>query len=133
MKPTLDWPSLDDLRSMNAVEHPLTESPCVNANDRRVVLEDPNPRTLHLPLKREYFEAIRDGYKTEEYRLCTPHWRHRLEGRDYAQIVLTLGYPARDDRSRHLVRKWNGFAVKVITHPHFGSSPVQVYAIDVAQ
>lgn len=27
-------------------------------------------RTLHLPLKREYFEAIRDGTKFEEYRAC---------------------------------------------------------------
>ena len=36
--------------------------------------------TLYLPLKREYFEAIRDGTKTEEFRLCTPHWAKRLEG-----------------------------------------------------
>lgn len=35
-------------------------------------------RTLHLPLKREYFEAIRDGSKPEEFRLCTEHWRKRL-------------------------------------------------------
>lgn len=90
------------------------------------------PRTLYLPLKREYFEAIRDGLKSEEYRLCTRHWRNRLEGREYEQVVLTLGYPARDDRSRHLVRRWSGFTVKIITHTHFGTAPVQVYAINVA-
>lgn len=87
--------------------------------------------TLHLPLKREYFEAIRDGTKTEEYRLYTPHWAKRLECRTYDQIVLTLGYPARDDHARRLVRPWRGVTIKTITHQHFGPRPVQVYAIDV--
>lgn len=87
--------------------------------------------TLHLPLKSEYFEAIRDGTKPEEFRLCTPHWAMRLEGRTYDEIVLTLGYPARDDHDRRLVRPWRGFTTKTITHPHFGTEPVQVYAIDV--
>ena len=87
--------------------------------------------TLHLPLKREYFEAIRDGMKPEELRLCTPHWAKRLEGRKYDPIILTLGYPARDDAARRLVRPWRGYIIKTITHPHFGSDPVQVYAIDV--
>lgn len=91
------------------------------------------PRTLHLSLKREYFEAIRDGRKPEEYRLCTLHWRKRLEGREYDRIVLTLGYPSRNDHARRLVRAWSGVTVKTITHPHFGADPVRVYAINVAQ
>lgn len=89
-------------------------------------------RTLILPLKREYFDAIRAGAKAEEYRLCTPHWRKRLEGREFDQVVLTLGYPARDDKARRLVRAWRGFTVKTITHPHFGTEPVEVFAIDVS-
>ncbi len=87
--------------------------------------------TLHLPLKREYFEAIRDGTKTEEFRLVTPYWVRRLAGRTYTEIALTLGYPARDDTARRLVRPWRGYTIKTITHPHFGPRPVQVYAIDV--
>ena len=51
--------------------------------------------------------------------------------RTYDEIVLTLGYPARDDHARRLVRPWRGFTIKTITHRHFGSEPVQVYAIDV--
>lgn len=90
-------------------------------------------KTLTLPLKREYFEAIRDGTKLEEYRLCTPFWRKRLEGREFDSVVLTLGYPARDDHGRRLVRAWRGFTTKTITHPHFGPSPVQVFAIDVSE
>jgi hypothetical protein len=90
-------------------------------------------RTLHLPLKREYFEAIRDGTKVEEYRLCTPYWQKRLYSPfgSYDQIVLTLGYPARDDHARRLVLPWNGYTIKTITHPHFGPQPVEVFAIDV--
>ena len=44
-------------------------------------------KTLHLPLKRCYFEQIRDGSKPEEYRLCTPFWHRRLEGRTFAQSL----------------------------------------------
>ena len=87
--------------------------------------------TLHLPLKREYFEAIRDGTKPEEFRLVTPYWVRRLAGRTYTEIALPLGYPARDDTARRLVRPWRGYTIKTITHPHFGPLPMQVYAIDV--
>lgn len=84
---------------------------------------------LHLPLKAEYFNAIRDGSKPEEFRLCTPYWRKRLEGRVYDSIVLTLGYPSASDAERRLVRPWRGYTVKTITHPHFGPKPVKVFAI----
>lgn len=90
-------------------------------------------KALHLPLKREYFDAIRARTKLEEYRLCTPHWRKRLEGREFDSVVLTLGYPARHDHDRRLVRAWRGFTIKTITHPHFGPDPVQVFAIDVSE
>lgn len=87
--------------------------------------------TLNLPLKRVYFEAIRSGDKFEEYRLVTPYWQRRLEGRDYDEIVLTLGYPARDDHERRLTRPWRGFRKTTIIHEHFGPDPVEVYAIRV--
>lgn len=86
---------------------------------------------LILPLKREYFEAIRDGSKTEEYRLCTPYWTKRIYDQHFDRIILTLGYPARDDLDRRLRRPWQGYTIKTITHPHFGPEPVQVYAIHV--
>jgi hypothetical protein len=86
---------------------------------------------LYLSLKAEYFDAIRDGTKPEEYRLCTPYWRKRLEGRVYDSIALTLGYPTAGDAARHLHRPWRGYTVKTITHPHFGPEPVEVFAIRV--
>lgn len=90
------------------------------------------PRVLTIPLKGEYFDAIRDGSKPEEYRLCTPYWDKRLAGREYDIIELTKGYPKALDFHRRMVRPWRGFVRKTITHPHFGPEPVEVYAINVA-
>jgi hypothetical protein len=90
------------------------------------------PVTLHLSLKGEYFDAIKAGTKTEEYRLVTRYWRDRLDGRHYDQIVLTKGYPPIGCLSRRLTLPWRGCTVKTITHPFFGPEPVEVYAINVA-
>ena len=86
---------------------------------------------LQLALKAEYFDQIKRGEKVEEYRLRTPYWAKRLEGRDYDSIVLTLGYPDKYCHERRLKLKWRGFELKVITHKHFGPDPVEVYAIRV--
>lgn len=86
---------------------------------------------LVLPLKREYFEAIKAGTKSEEYRLRTEYWRRRLEGRKFDRVVLTLGYPAADNHERRMVLPWRGLRKTTITHPHFGPKPVEVYAIQV--
>jgi hypothetical protein len=88
---------------------------------------------LVLPLKAEYFNAIRTGEKKEEFRLCTPFWRKRLDGKTFSRVVLTLGYPSRDDEARRLVMPWRGMRETTIRHPHFGPDPVKVYAIKVQQ
>lgn len=91
--------------------------------------------TLYLPLKAVYFDEICAGTKREEYRLVMPHWRKRLEGRTYGQIVLTLGYPKGGgiEGVSRLTRAWRGYTVRTITHPHFGPDPVEVFAIDVSE
>jgi hypothetical protein len=94
---------------------------------------------LQLALKGEYFDAIRDGTKTEEYRLANAYWKKRLiVGGErgilhlsFDGIVLTKGYPRRDDLSRRLELPWRGFTRKTITHPHFGPDPVEVFSIRV--
>lgn len=86
---------------------------------------------LIIPIKGIYFDQINEGTKPEEFRLVTPYWMRRLEGKTYDRIVLTKGYPKRDDASRRLVRPWRGFRMTTITHPHFGPDPVLVYAINV--
>lgn len=89
--------------------------------------------TLILPLKREYFDAIKSGEKSEEYRLATPYWRKRLENRHYGCVVLTLGYPRADDMERRIIKPWRGYIVRTIKHPHFGPEPVRVFAINVSR
>jgi hypothetical protein len=89
-------------------------------------------RTLTLALKAEYFDAIRDGSKIEEFRLRNDYWAKRLEGREYDLVVLTKGYPKTDDMSRRIQLPWRGFRKITITHPHFGNVPTEVYAIQVS-
>lgn len=89
-------------------------------------------KSLHLPLKKEYFDAIKNGSKPWEYRLVTPYWKKRLEGREYDQIVLTLGYPPSFDTDRRLILPYQGWGLQTITHPHFGTKPVEVFKIDVS-
>ena len=86
-------------------------------------------KTLHLNVRREWYEQALSGAKTEEYRLLTPHWRTRLEGRSYERIAYHLGYPKRGDTSRTIVRPWRGYTIREITHQEFGARPVRVYAI----
>ncbi len=90
-------------------------------------------RTLTLPLKAEYFNAIKDGSKIEEFRERTEYWEKRLEGREYDRVVLTLGYPKADDHRRRIDVPWRGYRKITITHPHFGNIPTDVYAIRVSE
>lgn len=87
--------------------------------------------TLYLPLKSVYFDQIKSGQKTEEFRLATPFWAKRLVNRHYDQILLTKGYPTKACLERRLSRPWRGYRKITITHEHFGSDPVEVYAIRV--
>jgi len=89
-------------------------------------------RTLTIPLKAGYFNAIKAGEKREEFRLRTPYWRRRLERMQPGDmLVLTLGYPDRSDANKRLTLPWRGMRETTITHPHFGPDPVEVFAIDV--
>lgn len=86
---------------------------------------------LQLAVNGEYFDAMKRGEKTEEYRLVNPYWGRRLFGRDYERLIITRGYPRKDDDSRRLVMPYDGYEIKTITHKHFGPDPVKVYAIKI--
>ena len=89
-------------------------------------------KPLHLNLKGEYFDAIRDGTKLFEFRVRNAFWCKRLEGQQFSQIQIKRGYPRADDTARNLIRPWRGYEIQTITHPHFGPNPVEVFAIHVA-
>mgnify|MGYP000845371711 CR=1 FL=1 len=91
-------------------------------------------KALTIPVKGIYFDQIKSGEKLEEYRLVTPYWMKRLNNRDYFAVVLTRGYPKAGgiEGETRLTRKWNGYIIKRITHPHFGPDAMMVFAIDVS-
>lgn len=90
---------------------------------------------LILPLKRVYFDKIRTGEKTHEFRLVTDFWHKRLVRRNYRHVILTLGYPkgGGQEGTTRLTRKWRGYVLSTILHEHFGPQPVTVFAIDVSE
>lgn len=90
-------------------------------------------RVLNLNLIGEYFHDIREDRKPFEYRLQTEYWRKRLEGRTYDLVRIAWGYPKKGDSSREIFRPWRGFEKIMVTHEHFGSDPVAVYAIHVSK
>jgi hypothetical protein len=89
--------------------------------------------TLHLAVKKVYFDSIKIGCKGEEYRLTTDYWKKRLLGRDYDEVEITLGYPSAIDYERRMTFKYNGYRKTKLTHPHFGPDEVEVYAIDLSE
>lgn len=88
---------------------------------------------LHLAVKRVYFDSIRIGTKGEEFRLVTPYWTKRIEGRVYDAVCITLGYPKSGDPDRTLMFPWSGYRRTRITYPHFGLDEVEVYAINLQE
>ena len=86
-------------------------------------------RTLLLPLKRKWWDQIKSGTKVEEFRLANAYWTKRLEGRTYDEVILTLGYPTRDDLSRRIVLPWRGVTRKRVVSDEWQGSEREVFAI----
>lgn len=84
---------------------------------------------LILPVRRKWFEQIKAGTKTEEFRLHNPYWRKRLIGREYDRVIIQLGYPPKSDDSRRIVFPWNGYRVATIMSPEWGDVAQRVFAI----
>jgi len=49
-------------------------------------------RILHLTLKKQWFDMIASGWKTEEYRAITHYWTVRLVPNRYDYISFRNGY-----------------------------------------
>ena len=52
----------------------------------------PHKTILHLTVKREWFNKIKSGEKTIEYREVKPHWKTRLGGMTFDKIIFVNGY-----------------------------------------
>ena len=84
---------------------------------------------LTLALKRRWFDDIKSGTKTEEYRIANEYWSKRIIDRSYDTVTFTLGYPKRDDHSRRVIRRYLGYEIKTMIHDEFGPDPVNVFAL----
>lgn len=91
------------------------------------------PRILLLHLKRKWWEQKRDGIMLVELRLANAYWAKRLEGREYDEVHLVVGYPKDGDTSTLLRFAWRGADRTTITHEEFGPAPVEVFAIHLTE
>lgn len=88
-------------------------------------------KPLHLHVKTEYFNQIKSGKKREEYRLHNAYWVKRLVifpkgiGREFSKVLIYDAYRG----TPALEFPWRGWNLKGITHPHFGTEEVTVFAI----
>lgn len=69
---------------------------------------------LVLNLKKEYFDQIRSGEKTEEYREFKPFWIKRLMGKKFTGIQIKLGYPKKGEKGKKLRYCWSGYNIKKV-------------------
>lgn len=83
---------------------------------------------LHLRLKTCYFNEIRAGVKQFEFRLRNDYWTKRLTGKKYNRVIFHDAYKKSSPETM-IIEPYRGYACHVITHPHFGPDPVQVFAI----
>lgn len=85
-------------------------------------------KILKLTLYKQYFDAIKRGEKTEEYRLVKPFWEKRLS-KNYSHIEFTNGY---GNNRPKMVIEFLGVTKKKITIDLFQDS-VEVFAIKLGR
>lgn len=49
-------------------------------------------KILHLTIYKQWFDEIREGTKTEEYRLIKPHWEKRLRNKKFDVVCFRNGF-----------------------------------------
>ncbi len=49
-------------------------------------------KILYLTLKKQWFDLINNGIKTEEYREIKDYWQKRLENKCYDEVIFRHGY-----------------------------------------
>jgi ASC-1-like (ASCH) protein len=62
-------------------------------------------KILHLTLKKKWFDLIKAGEKTKEYREVKPYWTTRLENKVYDEIHFRNGY---SKNSPFMKVEWKG-------------------------
>lgn len=83
-------------------------------------------KPLFLILKKKYFDQIKSGQKTEEFRLLTPYFVKRLVGRQYDSIIFQNGYAKTSPR---LTVEYLGYDIRNVKQEFFGNDEVSVFVL----
>lgn len=97
-------------------------------------------KVLYLPLKKEWFEMIASGKKTEEYRLMNDFWTKRIcsKAKDgsfecskekFSYVEFTLGYPKKDDISKRMRFEISAIYPQKGGNPEWGANPDEMYFV----
>jgi hypothetical protein len=92
-------------------------------------------KILTLRVKKKYFDQIKSGEKTEEYRLSNSYWYARLHGKSFDGVVIIHGWVANSKlcEDNCISFPFNGITMKTIQHDEFSEYPVTVYAIKLQE
>ena len=87
--------------------------------------------SLFLRVKKKYFDQIKSGEKTEEYRLANSYWNGRIIGKHFEKVVIVHGFPSNKgyNETNYMEFPWKGYEIRTIQHDEFGKEPVNVFAI----
>ena len=71
--------------------------------------------TLRLPLKKQWYEMIESGIKTEEYREIKPHWTRRFFGMNQPLFSFRYGYQQANVKGYTHVKFSYGYTNRTMT------------------
>lgn len=70
---------------------------------------------LILHIKSIWFDKIKSGEKTEEYRETKPYWKKRLEGKSFDRLILVRGnYGNERDLKNVMIFPYLGYIIKQV-------------------
>lgn len=101
-------------------------------------------KTLYLPLKKEWYEMIERGVKTEEYREIKPYWSKRLTGYDHPLFSIRKGYQQVNQNGYTHVKFSYGYTKRTMTfeieritigkgNPEWGAPTEDVFIIKLGK
>lgn len=85
---------------------------------------------LFLTIKKQYFDEISLGIKTEEFRIVKPYWEKRIINKEYSHIIFQNGY---NRNSPKLKVEYLGYELKKITHEFFGNKETTIFALKLGK
>lgn len=85
---------------------------------------------LFLTIKKEYFNSILSGEKTEEIRIASTYFENRLLSKKYDTITLQNGY---NKNSPRLAAEFLDLDLREINHEFFESKPALCFVIKIGK